>query len=205
MIVSLSRLATATSASAVGAPKRKKSTASRRDFLKFGLGASAVGAVSTFGVASLAFLWPNIRGGFGAKLPVMGEQELLTEIEENKGRFEFPQGRSLIVKYDESLDPDGKYAEITQGAPVMALYQRCVHLGCKVPWCPDSQWWECPCHGSKYNRWGEYEDGPAPRGLDRFKVEVVEGVVNVDTAVVITGPSRGSNILNQPPEGPHCQ
>ncbi len=51
---------------------------------------------------------------------------------------------------------------------IVALYQRCVHLGCRVPFCQTSQWFECPCHGSKYNRVGEKKAGPAPRGLDRF-------------------------------------
>ena len=185
-------------------PNRKKSTASRRDFLRLGLGAAAAGTAGSFGLASLAFLWPNIRGGFGATLPVLPPDELLAEIDDNDGRFEFPQGRSLIVRYDESLDDEGVYAEITNGAPVMALYQRCVHLGCKVPWCVESQWWECPCHGSKYNRWGEYQEGPAPRGLDRFAVELIEGVVNVNTSTIITGPSRGSGVLDQPREGPSC-
>lgn len=204
MIANLARMAAATGAMAVGAPKRKKSTTSRRDFLRLGLGASALGAVGTFGIASLAFLWPNIRGGFGAVLPVMSPDDLLAEIEANNGRFEFPEGRSLIVRYDPANDPDGQYADITNDAPVMALYQRCVHLGCKVPWCESSQWWECPCHGSKYNRWGEYEDGPAPRGLDRFSVSVDQGVVLVDTSTIITGPSRGAGVLDQPAEGPSC-
>ncbi len=46
----------------------------------------------------------------------------------------------------------------------MPLYQRCVHLGCRVPFCNSSKWFECPCHGSKYNEAGEYQLGPAPRG-----------------------------------------
>ena len=50
----------------------------------------------------------------------------------------------------------------------VALYQKCPHLGCRVPWCQTSQWFECPCHGSKYNRVGEKKGGPAPRGMDRF-------------------------------------
>ena len=52
----------------------------------------------------------------------------------------------------------------------MPLYQRCVHLGCRVPFCESSKWFECPCHGSKYNGVGEYQLGPAPRGMDRFQV-----------------------------------
>jgi cytochrome b6-f complex iron-sulfur subunit len=74
----------------------------------------------------------------------------------------------------------------------MALWQRCVHLGCRVPQCQASQGFECPCHGSKYNYHGEYEDGPAPRNLDRFVVEIDEtGQFIIDTGT-------------EYPQGPSC-
>jgi cytochrome b6-f complex iron-sulfur subunit len=186
-------------------PARKPSGPNRRQFLKWAMGLGFVGAISAFSAATLAFIWPNLKAGFGARIPMGTADELLGEIEANEGRFEFPEGRSLVVRYDPSLDPEGQYAEITNNTGIMALYQRCVHLGCKVPWCAESQWWECPCHGSKYNRWGEWQSGPAPRGLDRFLVEEVDGQVVVDTSTIISGPSRTASVLNQPPEGPHCQ
>ncbi len=71
----------------------------------------------------------------------------------------------------------------------VALYQKCVHLGCRVPWCESSQWFECPCHGSKYNRVGEKQGGPAPRGLDRFPLEVSGGNIIVDTGNLQIGPA----------------
>ena len=185
-------------------PKRKPSGPTRRQFLKWGMGLGMLGVLTGFTTASLAFIWPNLRGGFGGQLPVGTEDDILGEIDANEGRFEFPEARSLIVRYDPSLDPEGQYADITNQTSIMALYQRCVHLGCKVPWCAESQWWECPCHGSKYNRWGEWQEGPAPRGLDRFSVSEVEGQIVIDTSAVITGPSRSGAVLNQPPEGPHC-
>jgi cytochrome b6-f complex iron-sulfur subunit len=186
-------------------PARKPSGPDRRQFLKWAMGLGFVGAISGFTAATLAFIWPNLQSGFGARIPMGTADELLGEIEANDGRFEFPEGRSLVVRYDPSLDPEGEYAEITNNTGIMALYQRCVHLGCKVPWCAESQWWECPCHGSKYNRWGEWQSGPAPRGLDRFLVEEVDGQIVVDTSTIISGPSRTASVLNQPPEGPHCQ
>ena len=88
---------------------------------------------------------------------------------------------------------------------VVALYQKCVHLGCRVPWCGSSQWYECPCHGSKYNRVGEKTVyGPAPRGLDRFNVSVDDGNVIIDTGVVVPGPALGVNTTGQQAEGPLC-
>ena len=86
----------------------------------------------------------------------------------------------------------------------MSLYQRCVHLGCRVPFCNSSKWFECPCHGSKYNNAGEYKLGPAPRGLDRFQMAVVDGSVIVDTSTIKLGPPRGTNTTDQPLEGPYC-
>lgn len=86
----------------------------------------------------------------------------------------------------------------------MALYQRCVHLGCRVPWCVSSTRFECPCHKSRYNRWGEYQDGPAPRGLDRFALSVVDGRVLVDTRAVVTGPPRSGGVLTEGPTGASC-
>lgn len=187
-------------------PARRKQPAgpSRRAFLKRATGLAAFGSLASLGTASLAFLWPNVRGGFGATFDVGSEEEVLANIEANENRWEFPQGRTLFVRYDPSLDPDGQYADLTGGAQVMALYWKCVHLGCKVPWCDSSQWWECPCHGSRYNRWGEYQAGPAPRGLDRFQVRIDGGRLLLDTSAVITGPSRGGGVLNQPQEGPSC-
>ena len=90
-------------------------------------------------------------------------------------------------------------------AGYVALWQTCPHLGCRVPDCTSSQWFECPCHGSRYNRWGEYRGGPAPRGMDRFATRVADdGALVVDTSTIIEGPSRQLNALDQPPEGASC-
>jgi cytochrome b6-f complex iron-sulfur subunit len=88
---------------------------------------------------------------------------------------------------------------------IVALYQRCVHLGCRVPFCPTSQWFECPCHGSKYNRVGEKKAGPAPRGLDRFyATQSSDTSIVVDTGTIFLGPPIGTNTTGQNAEGPLC-
>ena len=73
-----------------------------------------------------------------------------------------------------------------------------------MPSCESSQWFECPCHGSKYNQVGEKKAGPAPRGMDRFNVTVDGGSVTVDTGIVVQGPSIGTNTTGQEAEGPFC-
>ena len=88
---------------------------------------------------------------------------------------------------------------------LIALYEKCTHLGCKVPFCSTSGWFECPCHGVKYNRVGEKTMGPAPRGMDRYLVEVdQDGDVFIDTSKLLLGPPVGTNTTKQEPAGPFC-
>ena len=68
-----------------------------------------------------------------------------------------------------------------------------------------SQWFECPCHGSQYNRVGEKKGGPAPRGLDRFAIDGRRRRRSPSTpAPIIQGPPIGTNTTGQEAEGPHC-
>jgi cytochrome b6-f complex iron-sulfur subunit len=91
---------------------------------------------------------------------------------------------------------EGQFWLASSGGEVVALYQKCPHLGCKVPFNPATDRFECPCHGSKYNILGEYLEGPAPRGMDRFLIKVdSHDEVLVDTATLIPGPKRGVNTV----------
>lgn len=158
-----------------------------------------------FAAASLAFLWPVNKGGFGGKITLASSlEEIKAEIAQTRKPFYFAPGRFYLVPYP-SNDKNNQYVKdgVTDGG-LMALYQRCVHLGCRVPFCQTSQWFECPCHGSKYSRAGEYKLGPAPRGLDRFVMTVEGSAVTVDTGNLVLGPSRGVNTTGQNPEGPFC-
>ncbi|MDX1658676.1 MAG: ubiquinol-cytochrome c reductase iron-sulfur subunit [Nitriliruptorales bacterium] len=183
----------------------------RRTFLRYSM-VGAVGAgLGAFGVASLGFLWPNLAGGFGADITLpLSAEDLYNQINSEKAPFVFPAGRMYVVTWNPSLPgAEEQYGEehimLDGERGLMALYHKCVHLGCRVPWCQTSQWFECPCHGSKYNRYGEWMSGPAPRGLDRFPSQVNDdGQVIVSTGTIITGPARTARILQQEPEGPHC-
>ena len=63
------------------------------------------------------------------------------------------------------------YATERVSGRIMPLYQRCVHLGCRVPFCGQSKWFECPCHGSKYNGRRRVPARPRPTRMDRFHME----------------------------------
>lgn len=197
----------AATAAALGQPAPKgPKPMSRREFFRRGLVVSLLVYGAQFGGASLAFLWPSLKGGFGSVINAGKLEEIRASIRDTGEPYYSGTGRFYVVVYDGTPSGDIDYAtdQLTvQG--VMPLYQRCVHLGCRVPFCNKSQWFECPCHGSKYNTAGEYKLGPAPRGMDRFRIEVSSsGDVLVDTSEVIIGPPRGTDTLNRPQAGPFC-
>ena len=184
-----------------------KKDMSRRDFFRVAWLASLGLFALQFGGATIAYLWPNLKGGFGSKITVGTVADIKAAIAAANGPFYYGAGRFYIVPYEaKGIDDatDTNYAaEGVLAEGLMPLYQRCVHLGCRVPFCTGSQWFECPCHGSKYNEAGEFQAGPAPRGMDRFKIEVAsDGMVSVDTSTIIQGPPRGTATVDQPPSGP---
>jgi cytochrome b6-f complex iron-sulfur subunit len=182
---------------------------SRRQFFNRSIVGLMVLSLSGFGASVIAFLWPRISGGFGSKIRVGNIDEVKAQVEAANGFLYRADGRMWITEY-----PAGSVekARETYSAPelagmevgLIALYQKCPHLGCRVPNCPTSQWFECGCHGSQYNRVGEKRGGPAPRGMDRFAMEIAGGAFVVNTGTVIPGPPIGVNTTGQEAEGPHC-
>lgn len=175
-------------------------------------------SITGFGVACIAFLWPQGASGFGSKIKVGLISDLLTEIRDNQGFLYKPEGRMWLTEYPNGAVEKAREAysgpelsgmaaghDLGLSGGIVALYQKCPHLGCRVPNCVTSQWFECPCHGSKYNQVGEKRGGPAPRGMDRFAVEVgADGSLTVDTGTIIQGPPIGTNTTGQEAEGPAC-
>jgi len=68
---------------------------------------------------------------------------------------------------------------------IYAIFAKCTHLGCTPRWLGAEEKFKCPCHGSGYYKSGLNFEGPAPRPMDRFKVEVAEdGQLVVDKSVI---------------------
>ena len=180
----------------------------RRQFFNRGILTGLSLAVAGFGGAALAFLWPSGASGFGGKINVGSVADVQKAIDAKQPFYNAsakvyiqPFPKQDVAKA-QKVYPSTITAGMAQG--YVALYQKCVHLGCRVPWCQTSQWFECPCHGSKYNRVGEKRGGPAPRGLDRFVVDVSGGSIVVDTGTIIQGPPIGTDTTGQGQEGAPC-
>ncbi len=188
---------------AIGVSRRQFFNRANTILMSAGLGA--------FGVAVVGFLWPRAGGGFGSKVTVGKLEDLQSQITAGDNFLYLPEARTWLTEYPADALPKAQVAYGHQPAVLagmeaglVALYQKCPHLGCRVPDCLTSQWFECPCHGSQYNRVGEKKGGPAPRGMDRFGVSVTGGNVVIDTGVVFLGPPIGTNTTGQEAEGPHC-
>ncbi|MFN8021575.1 MAG: Rieske 2Fe-2S domain-containing protein [Acidimicrobiales bacterium] len=184
---------------------------SRRQFFnRATVGLTTTGLLSFAAAGFVAFLWPIAKGGFGGKVNVGKRDEIISSIRSSGGFFYASEARAWITEYPSSALPkaEGVYqpavlASLEQG--LMASYQKCPHLGCRVPSCTSSQWFECPCHGSQYNKVGEKKAGPAPRGLDHFAFTVSgSGDVVIDTGTIYQGRPIGTNTTGQEAEGPHC-
>jgi cytochrome b6-f complex iron-sulfur subunit len=185
----------------------------RRQFLNRGIVTLMSFSLATFGLSLIGFLWPSSAGGFGGKVRIGKISDVKAVITAGKGFGYFPEARMWVTEYPSTaLEKAKKVTAYTppvitgMEAGFVFLYQKCVHLGCRVPNCPTSQWFECPCHGSQYNRVGEKKGGPAPRGLDRFTPEIVGDVITINTSAtgIIQGPPIGTNTTGQEAEGPHC-
>jgi cytochrome b6-f complex iron-sulfur subunit len=186
---------------------------SRRQFLNRGLLIAVGFGLAGFAPAMLAFLWPlQGLGGFGGTVNIGKLTDILTYIDSQAKPYYAAQARTYVVRYPQEPGPLAAAKKIYKPAVytdmstlgIVALYQRCVHLGCRVPFCQTSQWFECPCHGSKYSRVGEKKAGPAPRGLDRFYATQAGANIIVDTGTIYLGPPIGTNTTGQNAEGPLC-
>ncbi len=156
----------------------------RREFLTKGwkLGAILVGVAGAWTTWDL--LRPPLGAAFAAKVKTVSPDAVPANTV-----LEIPEARAYLTKINDE---------------VVALSEKCTHLGCRVPFCDSSGQFECPCHGTVFNRAGDHQTGPAPRGMDQYKVEIVDGIIEIDTGEIISGPSPGTETINEPPLGPPC-
>jgi cytochrome b6-f complex iron-sulfur subunit len=187
---------------------------SRRRFLRRSMlavwGVSTVAAVA----GALEFMYPTLSGDFGSSL-IVGKKEEFKAAKPDQfqadivGVYHRPVARTYIIHLDKEtqilptggtrqalLDNEYIYQD-KDGSYWIALYQKCVHLGCTVPFRDSCLSFKCPCHGSHYNVNGEYLDGPAPRSLDRFRISFDGDKVVVNTGDInnTVGPPENSTRL----------
>ena len=195
-----------------------KQRLSRRRFLRRSMlavwGLSATAAIG----GALYMMYPNLAGQFGSDLNVGLKSIFPAAKPENfkigqAGIFyvqnaktyisHLAAGTTLLLSGSGLTDQltSESFVKDSDGSLWLALYQRCVHLGCTVPFRDDCVSFKCPCHGSHYNVDGEYLDGPAPRSLDRFAMSFSGGSVVVSTGTLnnsVPHPDNTTRIIPVP-------
>jgi cytochrome b6-f complex iron-sulfur subunit len=189
-------------AEAARAARPTRTLVNRRTFVLGGFWGSmaAVGA-AIVGGWGIDFLWPKNITGFGApvgvsasKLPAPGADPV-----------HIAEGRFWLVNI-----PAG---EADSPGGLLALYQKCPHLGCTVPWRADFEfggkkgWFRCPCHGSTFTKEGGIlVAGPSSRNMDTMTIDFKPtGDITVQTGQVKEGgednPQRTVSPGGQPSTG----
>lgn len=184
----------------------EESGVSRRQFFNRAIAGTFFAFLGMQGLYYLAFFWPKLTGGFGSDVDAGSVEDLKAQTVTSTGSVVpvfIPEARAYVVPAPSTLSSEFAGKNVAAEG-LFALYQRCVHLGCRVPWCASSVGFECPCHGSKYNSVGEYYAGPAPRNLDRFQVEIRNGDrFIIKTGTIIQTPRAPIPSVKYP-QGPHC-
>lgn len=135
---------------------------SRGQFLGIAWASIAALVVGEAILAFIKFIQPTASGGFGGDV-YAGKVN------------EFPiNSVSYILK--------GRFYLIHNEDGILAMWQKCTHLGCAVPWEETDNNFHCPCHGSIFTPEGIVVSGPAPRPLDLFQVEIRGDEIWVDTS-----------------------
>jgi len=177
----------------IAKPVPKRNVLTRRVFLLGGFW-SAFGllVVGMLG-APLDFMWLRKTGGFGGpitvtpdRIPAPGGDPVVIR-----------EGRFYLLNIEPGETPNG---ETTPGG-ALALWRKCPHLGCTIPFRPDFEfqgrkgWFRCPCHGSTYTKEGGIiVFGPAPRPMDVFPITVQDnGGLVVQTGIQFGGTGSGTN------------
>jgi cytochrome b6-f complex iron-sulfur subunit len=123
---------------------------SRREFLYYIWGASMALLLGGTGAGIVWFALPRFKEGeFGGIFPF----DPLDLPDSSAPPLSVPAGRFWASNTDEGF---------------LALYAVCTHLGCLPKWVELNNRFECPCHGSKFQKEGTYIAGPAPRSMDLF-------------------------------------
>lgn len=143
---------------------------SRRGFLQRAGGWVLTGAFLGQAVALVRALWPDVLYEPAQRFKVGTPQEFADGVS-------YIEARRLFVW--------------RKGNDFYAMSAVCTHLGCTVKpaagAAPGSSEFHCPCHGSRYRDDGTNYAGPAPRPLDRYRLEIApdDGQILVDADAIV--------------------
>jgi Rieske Fe-S protein len=126
-------------------------------------------ALVTGGVMTAAILVPVV--GFAAADALKDEEWRWVDV---GPLSEFPDGQTSSIAVSGPAPESDRRAFLRhRDGAMIAIWNRCAHLGCPVAYSAGGDVYSCPCHGGAYDSLGLVTAGPPPRPLDRFDVKIV--------------------------------
>lgn len=176
----------------------------RRSFLRVSAFAGLTLFVGGMLASFLGFFNRRKPTGFGAPVTVTNAEIPAV----GAAPVRVPAGKFWLVNLDGT---EGDVTGVGGSGGLLALYWKCPHLGCAVPWNGGfdgaavnfpgiTGWFRCPCHGSTYSKAGVRVFGPAPRSMDTFLIETnSDGTLTVNTRAITSGAADPPNPLRAIP------
>lgn len=133
--------------------KKPQSKSSRRKFLELLGKVSFFASIGGIFISTMRFLLPNVL-------------------------YE-PPTTFLIGKTDDfppdsiTFLEDSRLFIFRQAKGFFAISSICSHLGCNVKWNTANNGFDCPCHGSTFDKNGKNINGPAPKPLKWYKLTLI--------------------------------
>jgi len=158
--------------------EKENPNTSRRKFLKKVWTALGVVAGIELGVVPIGFLFTGKKNSLNSNNQNLLAVGNISDFD-NNSVYPFRNGKFYLVRLK-----DGGF---------IALSLKCTHLGCSVLWDEKKSQFNCPCHASSFDMYGNVIDPPAPRALDMYPVVVEEGQLLVDVA----SPKRRQNFKKE--------
>lgn len=143
-----------------------KKPISRRKFIAYAWIAAAAVVIGELIGGTFAFLWPRRKGGKIETVFIAGKAT------------DFKVGEVIPLRKERTFIMRMK-------GGFLAISSVCPHLHCIVNWNAVIKEFECPCHGAKFNQFGEVLAGPPPRPLDLYRLQIVAGNLVIDRASAI--------------------
>jgi len=127
-------------------------------------------AIAMGGVMTAAILVPVV--GFAVADTVKPEEWRWVDI----GEFsKYPKDKTTSITVTGSSPESERRVYIrNRDDKLIAIWNRCVHLGCPISYSEAADGYTCPCHGGSYDSLGKVTAGPPPRPLDRMDIKIVD-------------------------------
>ncbi len=148
----------------------------RRFLVRFGMAAGTLLAIAA-GLPVISYILLPVSRKMHRQWVSVGPADRFTVGDTVLVSFENPSARPWVGVTGKT----GAWVRRVGDSNFIAFVLNCSHLGCPVRWEAAAKLFMCPCHGSVYYADGTVAAGPAPFPLQRFRVRVRGGQVELET------------------------